>query len=150
MSDFDIRSVTPGDISDLVTMSDALGAFHNDDTQADPAALARDLFGSQPWLWGLIARDGHRSIGYALMLPTAQVQHGRRGLDLHHMYVDAAFRGQGLGRAMLREVEAKARALDCTYVIIGTDPNNTGAQTAYQAMGYTERNPGPRFAKRVD
>ena len=147
MSDFDIRAVTPADIPDLVSMADALGAFHDEETRADPDALMRDLFGSPTWLWGLIARDGSAPIGYALMLPTAQAQHARRGLDLHHMYVAPDWRGRGLGRALIAAVEAKARSLDCAYVAIGTDSANTGAQAAYQAMGYSRRAPGPRFVK---
>ena len=45
MSDFDIRAVTSADIPDLVVMADALGAFHDEETRADPDALMRDLFG---------------------------------------------------------------------------------------------------------
>ena len=149
MSDFKIRAVTPADIPDVVAMSDALGAFHDEDTHADPDALMRDLFGHPTWLWGLIARAGPDAIGYALMLPTAQAQHARRGLDLHHIYVAPAWRGRGVGRGLIAAVEAKARRLDCTYVTIGTDPGNTGAQAAYQAMGFSRRAPGPRFAKRL-
>ena len=150
MSDFDIRAVTPADISDLVVMADALGAFHGEDTRANADALARDLFGTPAWLWGLIARHHTRAIGYALMLPTAQAQHARRGLDLHHMFVSADWRGRGVGRAMVAMVEDLARDLQCSYVIIGTDPGNTGAQATYEAMGYTRRAPGPRFAKPLD
>ena len=150
MSDFDIRAVTPADLADLVVMANALGTFHGEETRADTHALARDLFGTPTWLWGLIAHDGPSAIGYALMLPTAQAQHARRGLDLHHMYVVPDWRGRGLGRALIAAVEARARSLDCTYVTIGTDPANTGAQAAYQAMGYARRAPGPRFTKPLD
>ncbi|SEQ67841.1 Acetyltransferase (GNAT) family protein [Loktanella sp. DSM 29012] len=125
-SDFDIRVVTPADIPDLVVMSDALGAFHGDDSHACPDALTRDLFGTPPWLWGLIVR---------------------RGLNLHHIFVVPDLRGRGLGRAIITAVEEHARGLDCAYVSIGTDPDNTGAQAAYEAMGYARRNPGPAFRK---
>ena len=147
MSDFDIRAVATADLADLVLMADALGAFHGEETRADADSLARDVFGTPTWLWGLIARDGPDAIGYALMLPTAQAQHARRGLDLHHMYVAPDWRGRGVGRALIAAVEHQARTLRCTYVTIGTDPGNTGAQAAYQAMGYTRRAPGPRFVK---
>ena len=63
------------------------------------------------------------------------------------MYVALAWRGRGVGRALIAAAEAKARSLDCAYVTIGIDPDNTGAQEAYQAMGYTRRAPGPRFVK---
>ncbi|MCB5198344.1 GNAT family N-acetyltransferase [Loktanella sp. TSTF-M6] len=146
-SDFDIRAVTPADIPDLVVMSDALGAFHGDDSNACPDALTRDLFGTPPWLRGLIARRGSQPAGYALMVPTAQAQHGLRGLNLHHIFVVPDLRGRGLGRAIITAVEEHARGLDCAYVSIGTDPDNTGAQAAYEAMGYARRNPGPAFRK---
>ena len=150
MSDFDIRAVTPTDLADLVVMADDLCTFHGEETRAHAHALARDLLGTPTWLWGLIARDGPDSIGYALILPTAQAQHARRGIDLHHMYVAPDWRDRGLGRALIAAVEDHARRLDCTYVTIGTDPANTGAQAAYQAMGYARRAPGPRFTKPLD
>lgn len=149
MSGFKVRPVTPGDLPDIAGMSGALGAFHGENTRVTVAALTRDLFGSPPWCWGLIATDGDKAIGYALMLPTAQIQHGRRGLDLHHIFVIEDRRGQGIGRALVRQVEALARDFDASYVTIGTDPQNTGAQAAYQAMGYARRDPGPRFAKKL-
>ncbi|SEM49769.1 Acetyltransferase (GNAT) family protein [Loktanella fryxellensis] len=150
MSDFDIRVVTPADIPDLVTMSGALGAFHGEDTRADAAALTRDLFATPPWRHGLIARHGLAPIRYARNLGTPQVQHARRGLDLHHTFVAADWRGRGVGRALLSAVEATARRLSCQYVSIGTDPDNTGARSASEAMGYIRRAPGPRFTKRLD
>ncbi|WP_056033596.1 N-acetyltransferase [Loktanella sp. 3ANDIMAR09] len=146
-SDFEIRAVTQADVPDLVVMSDALGAFHGDDSRACADALTRDLFDTPPWLWGLIARHGSRPAGYALMVPTAQAQHGLRGLNLHHIFVVPDLRGCGLGRAIITAVEDHARGLDCAYVNIGTDPDNTGAQAAYRAMGYALRNPGPTFRK---
>jgi GNAT superfamily N-acetyltransferase len=149
MSGFNIRGVAPTDVPALASMSDALGRFHDETTKADPVALHRDLFAAPPWVWGLIAEAGAQPIGYALMLPTAQVQHARRGIDLHHLYVAPYWRGKGVGRALMTNVETHARTLHCSYVTIGTDPQNISAQVAYESLGYIRRAPGPRFSKQL-
>jgi hypothetical protein len=45
--------------------------------------------------------------------------------------------------------EKHARALHCSYVTVGTDPQNISAQVAYESLGYIRRAHGPRFSKQL-
>ncbi len=80
-------------------------------------------------------RDG-RLVGYAALCPTAQMQFGFRGMDLHHLYVNPAIRGAGLGRRLIEACIEVATSLGCAFMVVGTDPQNHGAQAAYKACGF--------------
>jgi len=142
-----IRAVRPDDLTQLLEMIAALAAHHGDTPGANEAALRRDLFGSGPWLHGLIVDGVGSGAGYALLLPTAQAQNGIRGLDLHHLYVRSDLRGRGLGRALVDGAVTLARDLGCGYLIVGADPDNTGAAAAYSALGFAPRRAGLRFRR---
>jgi len=70
--------------------------------------LIRDGFGPQPKFRSLIAEwDGH-SIGYALFFDFYSSWKGS-GIFLEDLFVREAFRGRGVGRALLSEVARIAR-----------------------------------------
>ena len=53
-----------------------------------------------------------------------------------------------MGRALVRGVEDLGRDQGCSYVIIGTHPDNVAAQDYYQHLGYgPHASMGKRFAK---
>lgn len=141
-----IRPATPADIPALLDGITQLAAHHGDAASATPATLARDLFGPTPWMHALIF-DNHA--GYAILLPLAQIQYGRRGMDLHHLFIWPDHRGSGMGRALLAACADHARGLGCTYLTVGTHPANTAAETYYLANRFVRRDPSPRFAMQL-
>lgn len=62
---------------------------------------------------------------------------GRRGL-IYHLAVAAARRGQGIGAALLREVEARLQAKGCRKAYLLVAPQNTEVIAFYQAHGWGE------------
>ncbi|MDB2407017.1 GNAT family N-acetyltransferase [Jannaschia sp.] len=121
----------------MLPLISALGAWHGDDATPDEGALRRDL--ADCWLWGV--GIGAPLRGYALCHATAQAQFGRRGAELHHLYVAEALRGRGLGQRLIAAVEDQARARGCTYLSIGAVRGNAGARRCYEAAGYTFHEP---------
>ena len=84
------------------------------------------------------------------LLPLAKIVDGIRGVDINHMYVAEPMRGRGLGRQLLDASADVARALGCTYMFIGTAPDNTAAQDAYLACGFERwADAGPRFRRAI-
>src|SRR6476661_2795759 len=71
-------------------------------------ALIRDGFGSQPKFRGLIAEWEGQAIGYALFFGFYSSWKGS-GIFLEDLFVREAFRGRGIGRALLSEVARIAR-----------------------------------------
>lgn len=131
-----IRSVTATDLPDLLPLIAALASHHGDKATATLAMLERDFTGATPWLHGLMAERDLRPVAYAALCPTAQLQFGARGLDIHHLYVEPDHRGKGLGRRMIEACEQKAAILGCTYLTAGIAPGNEDARAAYLAIGF--------------
>lgn len=143
-----IRAATPDDIPDLLRMIAALSAHHGDQSRASADSLTRDLF-SAPWAHCLIA-CAPDPVGYAILVPRTVIHAGRRGMELHHLYVEDSHRGTGLGRALIAACETHIRDIGGLAVTVGTDPQNTAAQAFYERRGFERYDPGVRFYKPLD
>ncbi|WP_171238744.1 GNAT family N-acetyltransferase [Ruegeria sp. HKCCA5763] len=65
---------------------------------------------------------------------------------MHHPFVERPHRGMGVGRRLIEGAIYKARALSCSYMMVGTHPDNSKAQAAYLACGFERRDAvHPRF-----
>lgn len=62
-----------------------------------------------------------------------------KALRLDAICVDENARGQGIGRAMLTDVRALARAFGCRKVLLGVHPENDTAVAFYQKCGFLIR-----------
>ena len=96
----------------------------------------------------LVAEANKVMIGYTALLPVVQLQFGRIGCDIHHLYVCPEWRGQSVGRALIRAAWDQAESSGCEVLTVGAESRNTSAQAFYQANGFALRPPtGPRYAK---
>ena len=141
-----IRGPGPEDAAGLLVMVEGLTRHHGDVPRLTLDSLQRDLFGALPWFQVLVAEDEGALVGYAALLPLARLGYGARGMDLHHLFVAEGHRGRGVGTAVVAACEALARGLACSYLIIGTHPDNRAAQVWYQGLGYA---PIPNTAMRL-
>ncbi|MGB3313059.1 MAG: GNAT family N-acetyltransferase [Albidovulum sp.] len=135
-SDFLVRPFHTGDGGAVVRMVTALAAFHGDTARIDEDLLARDAGGASPWIRILIAEADGTLIGYAAFAPLHHLQYSRRGLDMHHLFVAEAWRGKGVGSALVEAGAALARSLDCGWLSVGADAENRAAQDFYLARGF--------------
>ncbi|WP_299729917.1 GNAT family N-acetyltransferase [uncultured Tateyamaria sp.] len=146
-----IEKITAADVPQVVTMISALAAHHDDVPDIDAARLMRDALGPNPWVHVLVARGGSQAIGYAALMPMAQLAFGVRGMDMHHLFVHRDARGHGVGAALVRACQDTARALDCSFITVGTHPDNHVAGRFYERCGFLRRSTsGPRFGMRLD
>ncbi len=142
-----VRAAIAADITQLLPLIAGLAAYHGDIATVTVADLQRDLFGPRPWFYILVAQRRDDLVGYAALLPLAQLQFGKRGVDMHHLFVRQAERGQGIGRALITAAQDFARDLGCCYLTVGTHADNLRAQATYPALGFHAATPhGPRFA----
>jgi phosphinothricin acetyltransferase len=127
-------------------MITALAAFNGDQATVQLDDLRRDLLGPSPWLVVMVASIHTSLIGYAALCPLARLQFGQRGMDIHHPFVEAAYRGQGVGKALLQASVREVEAMGCSYVKIATSDSNLVAQKAYLAAGFElEAVRGPKY-----
>lgn len=142
-----LRPAEPGDLAALLPLVQALARHHGDEPLVTATSLFRDLFTEPRWMQGLVAEMDGQLIGYAALLPLARLHLGQRGMALHHLFVAEGARGKGVGTALLGEVLTHAKALGCSYLTVGTHPDNKAAQDYYQKQGFFASPPAPdRFA----
>jgi L-amino acid N-acyltransferase YncA len=72
----------------------------------------------------------------------------------HSVYVDARFRGQGVGRRVLREIIAAAQGQDYHILVGGIDAANAVSIRLHESLGFvhcgTIRQAGFKFGKWLD
>jgi putative acetyltransferase len=79
-----------------------------------------------------LARSGGEPVGCVALRPTPH-DIG----EVKRMYVNAAWRGRGVGRALLEALIARARAMDYCALRLGTIADMTAARSLYAALGFT-------------
>ena len=61
-----------------------------------------------------------------------------RRYEVKHLYLRSAARGQGSGRALLAELERRARAFHATELVLDTNASLTAAGNLYRSSGYRD------------
>jgi GNAT superfamily N-acetyltransferase len=84
-----------------------------DAVNATVEALLRDGFGDKPAFHVLIAEDTEGPAGFALYFFTYSTWEGRSCLYLEDLFVREAFRGRGIGLALMRTLAAEAVTRGC-------------------------------------
>lgn len=138
-----IHPATPDDLDRLLPMVHALAAHHGDPAACTSEALERDLFGPNAFLQVLIAEAG-----YTALYPMAMLHWGVRGMEMHHLFVQPAQRGTGLGKALVQAAVDLTRAQDGHFLTLGTHPANAQARAFYAALGFQPHHPGARMRLR--
>jgi GNAT superfamily N-acetyltransferase len=145
-----IRKARETDLAAVLEMVGQLARHHGDEPHASLAGLERDLFGPAPWVTALVADRGTSLLGYAILCRMYRAQFGERGVDLHHLFVVERARNSGVGRRLVEAALDEARRWGCTFLAVGTHPENFRAQRFFEKLGF-ERAPqgGPRFRTAV-
>ena len=89
-----------------------------------------------------VAREKGAVVGYVLLKTRAYDWPGvvrRRVMVIDEICVQEQCRGRGIGRQMMLEVRALAKAFGCTDMQLGVYPQNDGAVAFYQKCGFTIR-----------
>ena len=97
--------------------------------------LRESLFGPHPGAEVLIAEVDGAPAGFALFFHNFSTFLGRRGLYLEDLFVRPAYRGQGIGRALLARLAALAVARGCGRFEWAVLDWNEPAIGFYQTMG---------------
>ena len=110
-----IRFATPADVPAILGLIRELAEYERllDQVVADEAALRRALFGERPFVEALVSIVADETVGFALFFHNFSTFLGKPGMYLEDLYVRPAFRGRGLGKALLTEVARIAVERDC-------------------------------------
>jgi GNAT superfamily N-acetyltransferase len=101
-----IRSVTPDDMDVLANLVRELAVYEKleQHAQATPDDFRRHLFGPRPAAEAALAEVSGEPAGFALWFTTFSTFRGRPGFYLEDLFVRPAFRGHGIGKALLASI----------------------------------------------
>ena len=132
-----IRPATPADIPAILALIRELAEYEREPQAAVATAadLLRDGFGHTPRFHCLIADIDNMAAGFALYFYSYSTWRGHAGIYLEDLFVRPAFRGQGIGKALLASVAAIAVAEGCPRLEWAVLNWNTPAIDFYRSVG---------------
>lgn len=97
-----------------------------------PAASFEELLGRPDVVFVVAERGAQEVAGYAIVYVAAD------GGDLANIAVDAAVRGKGVGRRVLRAVREEVRRRGVRVLFLEVRESNAGARRLYEGEGFVE------------
>jgi GNAT superfamily N-acetyltransferase len=142
-TDVHITAATRADVPLILSLIRDLALYEKlpDQVVATEAILHESLFGAERGAECMIARVGGEGAGFALFFHNFSTWLGRRGLYLEDLFVRPAFRGQGVGKALLVHLAGIALARGCGRFEWQVLDWNQSARDFYESLG-ARPNPG--------
>lgn len=109
-ADLLVRPAAATDVKRLLELFGELAEYEHleHELRATEEQLGEALFGARPAAEALIAERDREAIGYALFFPTFSSFLASTGVWLEDLFVRKEHRGEGVGRALLQAVAARA------------------------------------------
>lgn len=135
---FTLRPATAADSETLLRLIVALAEYEKLThlVEATPAKLEAALFGARPQAEAVIAEvEGGQAVGFALYFHNFSTFLAKPGLYLEDLFVEPAWRGHGIGKALLRHLAALALERGCGRFEWSVLDWNQPSIDFYEAMG---------------
>lgn len=132
-----LRSATSADIPQILLFIQGLAEYEklSHACVATEDALRQSLFGSRPYAEVILAdRDGHPA-GFALFFHNYSTFRAAPGIYLEDLYVLPEHRGNGIGKALLKELARLAVSRGCARLEWSVLDWNTPAIDFYKSLG---------------
>lgn len=132
-----IRPVTPPDVSTVFALIKALAEYENlsHDVVGSETALSAHLFGDRPYIDAFLAWVKGQPAGFALFFNTYDSRLGAPGYYLEDLFVFPAYRGNGIGKALLAALAQHALNQRGTHLQWSVLDWNQPAIGFYQRIG---------------
>ena len=140
--------ITPATVDDLPALCELLGLLFAQESDFRPdwkkqVAGLRLILDHPATGQVFVARCEGAVAGMISLLEGVNLKEGGRAFWLEDLVVRPAFRGRGLGGALLEHAIATARGLGAVSLTLLTDVTNAQAIRLYQAHGFIAAGPTP-------
>lgn len=139
------RAATEADVPAVVALlrDDALGQGRETGSEAEYLAAFAAMQAEGANALYVAEDDDGRIVGtYQLTFISGLSLRATRRAQVESVRVARDLRGQGLGRAMVRDAERRARAAGCGLIQLTTNAGRTRAQEFYEGLGYVASHVG--------
>jgi GNAT superfamily N-acetyltransferase len=135
----EIWSATSDDAPTILAFIRGLAEYEKmpDAVEVNEATLASQLRSTPPPFECLLAEDGERAVGFALLFQTYSTWRGRQGLWLEDLFVLPDQRRRGVGKRLLDRVVSLAKERGCGRVEWSVLDWNQPAIDFYRSYGAT-------------
>src|SRR3954471_2556879 len=112
---FTLRPATPSDLPEIVRLLRALAEYEHllHETTVTEHDLREPLFGPLPRAHAILAETDGTPVGLALFFYTFSTFKARSNIFLEDLFVEPAYRGAGIGLALMRHIAQRAVAENC-------------------------------------
>jgi len=133
----DIAPASPAEVPLLLALIRELAGYEklSDQVVATEESLRHALFGARPAAEAVIVRVGGEVAGFALYFHNFSTFLGKHGLYLEDLFVRPAFRGRGIGKAVLAYLARLGVARDCGRFEWAVLDWNRPARDFYESLG---------------
>lgn len=132
-----IRKAEEKDVSSIISLMRDFAEFEKltEFFEVTEESLYAAMFGETAFVEGLMAFDGDKPIAYAVFYPSFSSFRGQCGYYLEDIFIDAKYRGKGVGEKMLREIAKLAKSRGFMRIDFQVLDWNTPAIGFYQKLG---------------
>jgi ribosomal protein S18 acetylase RimI-like enzyme len=92
-----------------------------------------------------VAFDGDRAIGFTQLYPKYSSVRAVKNWILNDLFVEAAYRNNGVGAKLIKEATEFSKAGDSAFIQLETAVDNYVAQSLYERMGFIKQQPDEEF-----
>lgn len=129
-----IRTAGPDDLAEVYRMICAL-SNETFDRQAFSRVYTHNL--SSPDCFYYIATTAGRAIGFISLHIAQLLHHNGAVAEIQEFYIDPDYRGQGIGKLLMHEVNIQAGKLDVKSLEVASGKRRTENVAVYERLGFT-------------
>lgn len=85
-----------------------------------------------------VARQNDRIVGFTQLYPSFSSVSMKRVWILNDLFVEEAYRQQGIAKSLMSAAENFARETGAVRIILDTQVSNLAAQSLYESLGYSK------------
>ena len=144
------QAATSADREDLLRLLGTQLNEHNVFLKPEQLAHAIDGMLAEPRRGRiLVAHDGTKLVGVAVLAYTWTLEHGGQSTWLDELYVEPTYRSRGIGTQLLHAAMSRAKEDGCVAMDLEVEASHARAQALYLREGFTAHTRS-RFVRVLD